>query len=307
MSPKYTLPEWFCAAATVATAASVFLIFGFIFATAAPVLEKEGIGFLTGTEWNYYTHEYGILLYLASTLVLTAMTMVLAVPLGVLTAVFLAEWAPVWLDRTMSSMIELLIGIPSVIYGIFGLFILEGIFRDYIDPFISSTLGFIPIFYDTDPTRGSGLLLAATVLAIMILPTVTALSREAMRSVPDAYREGSLALGATRWETIRMIVLPAATSGILTGIILGLMRAMGETMAVVMVIGNVAQIPSSIYSLSYPMTSKILNDIGYHMASDEPRSALFAIGAILFLMEFAFVAAIRGVNRYYSRKGGHKV
>jgi phosphate transport system permease protein len=232
---------------------------------------------------------------------MSTMTMVIAVPLGLLTAVFLAEWAPAWLDKTLSSMIELLVGIPSVVFGIFGLFVLQGLFRDYINPAISGTLGFIPIFHNSDPSRGTGLLLASSVLAIMVLPTITALSRDAIRGVPREYREASFAVGATKWETIRNIVIPAAFSGILTGIILALMRAMGETMAVIMLVGSVAQVPDSIFSLSTPMTSKIINDIGYHMATDEDRSALFAIGAALFIMEMGFVAAIRLTTQYFSK------
>jgi phosphate transport system permease protein len=292
-------PETLFLSCTVVTALFTLLILGFILLTAAPVLQKEGIGFFTGTSWDYTNQHFGILNFLVSTLVMTAMTMVIAVPLGLLTAVFLAEWAPAWLDKSISSMIELLVGIPSVVFGIFGLFVLKDIFRNTINPTISATLGFIPIFHDSN-SMGIGLLLAATVLAIMVLPTITALSRDAIRGVPQEYREASYAVGATKWETIKMIVVPAALSGIITGIILALMRAMGETMAVVMLVGCVAQVPDSIYSLTYPMTSKIINDIGYHMATDMDRSALFAIGAVLFAMEMGFVAAIRIVTKYLS-------
>lgn len=285
---------------TVITALFVLFIFGFIFLTAAPVLGKEGVGFIIGTTWNYTNQDFGIFRFLVSTLVMTAITMVIAVPLGLLTAVFLAEWAPAWLDKPVSSMIELLVGIPSVVFGIFGLFVLEDIFRDYINPAISGTLGFIPIFYNSDPSRGTGLLLASSVLAIMVLPTITAMARDAIRGVPQEYREASYSVGATKWETIKKVVIPAAFSGILTGIILAMMRAMGETMAVVMLVGCVAQVPDSIFSLTYPMTSKIINDIGYHMATDSDRSALFAIGAVLFAMEMGFVALIRFATKRFS-------
>ncbi|MDK2989295.1 MAG: phosphate transport system permease protein [Methanoculleus sp.] len=295
--PKLDLPKLVFLSSAVLTAALVFLVFGFIFYTAAPVLAKEGVGFITGTEWNYQTHEYGILTFLVGTLVLTAVTMALAVPIGVFTAIFLAEWAPVWLDRPISAIIELLVGIPSVIFGIFGYFVLENIFEHQIDPVIDATLGFIPIFRDTQPGTGQGVLLASTVLAIMILPIVTALSREAIIKVPKEYREASFALGATKWETIKKIVLPAAVPGILTALILGLMRAMGETMAVVMLLGNTRSIPTSILDTGFAMTSKILCDIGFYVALPEPRSALFAIGAVLFLIEFVLVALIRLVGR----------
>lgn len=289
------------AASTAAVAALMVL---FIFVTAAPVVEKEGIGFITGTTWSYDTHQYGIFNYIVGTLVLTAVTMLLAVPLSIGTAIFLVEWAPAHVDRAVSTSIELLVGIPSVIYGIFGYFILEPIFRFYVDPAVSSTLGWIPIFHDNNPGSGSSILLASFVLAIMVLPTITALSREAMRSVPSEYREGSLALGATRWETLRRVVIPASVAGILTGIILGMMRAMGETMAVVMLLGNAAVIPGSILDPAYAMTSKILNDIGYHICEEEAKSALFGIAAVLFLIEIAFVALVRCVVSRYGNEGG---
>jgi len=286
-------------------AAIALLMFFFIFVTAAPIVEKEGIGFITGTTWSYDTHQYGIFNYIAGTLALTIVTMLLAVPLGIGTAIFLVEWAPAHVDRAVSTSIELLVGIPSVIFGIFGYFILEPIFRFYVDPAVSATLGWIPIFHDNDPAGGSSILLASFVLAIMVLPTITALSREAMRSVPSEYREGSLALGATRWETLRHVVLPASMTGILTGIILGMMRAMGETMAVVMLLGNAAVMPGSILDPAYAMTSKILNDIGYHIFEEESKSAIFGIAAVLFFIEMALVAVVRGIVSRYGAPGGN--
>lgn len=283
-------------AATLLTAIIVIFLIGFVFCTAAPVLGKEGPGFITGSKWEY-NEEYGIAIFLVGTLLLTAVTLVIAVPLGIFTAIFLAEWAPVWLERIMRPCIELLVGIPSVVYGIFGFFILENIFQHQINPFIDSTLGtFIPIFRNTTPQTGLGILLASTVLAIMILPTIVALSQEAMKAVPNDYREASFALGATKWETIKNVVIPASLMGITTGVILGLMRAMGETMAVVMLIGGNDNMPESILGTGSAMTSKILNDIGFYCMFPEPMSALFAIAAVLFVMEMAFVAIIRIVT-----------
>jgi phosphate transport system permease protein len=287
--------------ATIVSASLTVLVFGFIFATALPVFLHEGTGFLTGTVWDYATNEYGILKFITGTMVVTAVSMCMAVPLSLFTAVFLSEWAPARIDRVVTSVIELLVGIPSVVYGIFGFFVLNNLVRDYVKPFFNATLGVIPVFHASNLGNGLGIFLAASVLAVMILPTVTSLTREALRSVPGELREGSLSLGATRWETVRMIVIPAAMSGIITSIILGLMRAMGETMAVVMVIGNVAIVPGSIFDYAYPMTSKIINDIGYHLTEDLPKSALFGIGAVLFLLEFVMVAIIRVAARHFRR------
>ncbi|MBN1194207.1 MAG: phosphate ABC transporter permease subunit PstC [Methanomicrobiaceae archaeon] len=303
MNQSIDFPKIGFLAVSMLSILSVFLIFGFIFHTAAPVLAKEGFSFLTGTTWSYADHEYGVFTFIVTTLVMTAITLIIACPLSICTAVFLAEWAPAWMDRPISSMIELLVGIPSVVYGLFGFYILEKVFRYHIDPFIDATLGFIPIFADPTPNSGSGILLASSVLTIMILPTITALTREAMVKVSLDFREASLSLGATKWETIRKIVLPIAFPGILTAVILGLMRAMGETMAVVMLIGNVNSVPKSIFSDGVAMTSKILCDIGYYVSFPEPKSALFAIGAVLLLMEFLFVASIRLVGHYFGRKG----
>lgn len=295
MTRNSQMPRRCFLAASVVTACIVIFVIGFVFYTAAPVLGKEGFGFVTGTHWDY-DNEYGIAAFLVGTLLLTAVTLVIAVPLGIFTAIFLAEWAPAWIERIVRPLIELLVGIPSVVYGIFGFFVLENIFQYYINPFIDGTLGFIPIFRNTTPQTGLGILLASTVLSIMILPTIVALSEEAMRSVPQEYREASFALGATKWETIKKVVVPTAITGISTGIILALLRAMGETMAVVMLIGGNEHIPTSILGTGSAMTSKILNDIGFHCMYPAHLSALFAIAAVLFLLEMSFVAVVRYVS-----------
>lgn len=295
MNRKSNIPENFFFISTALTAFIVIFLIGFVFYTAAPVLGKEGPGFVTGTNWDY-NYEYGIAIFLVGTLLLTTITLVIAVPLGLCTAIFLAEWAPVWLERMIRPSIELLVGIPSVVYGIFGFFVLENIFQYHINPFIDSILGFIPVFRNVTPQTGTGILLASTVLAVMILPTIVALSQEAMKAVTYDYREASFALGATKWETIKKVVIPASISGIATAVILALMRAMGETMAVVMLIGGNDNMPGSILGSANAMTSKILNDIGYYCMFPEPLSALFGIAAILFIIEMVLVAVVRVVT-----------
>jgi phosphate transport system permease protein len=194
----------------------------------------------------------------------------------------------------MRPLIELLVGIPSVVYGIFGLFVLGPIFGNFVAPFTSSVLGFIPFFQDTGSSvRGVGLALASTVLAIMILPTIISISEDSIRSVKREYREASFAMGATHWETISKVVLPSASKGILAAVVLGMMRAMGETMAIVMLFGNANKIPDTFFSSGYAMTSKILNDIGFYVVQEESRSALFAVAAVLFAIEILFVGMTR--------------
>ena len=225
-------------------------------------------------------------------------------PVGILTAMYLAEWAPAWMEKILRPLVELLVGIPSVVYGFFGLLILSDFFITYLNPFVDHVLGFIPIFRNVKPNFHVGLLLTATILAVMVIPTIVALSQDAMRGVPDEYREASIALGATRWETLRNVVIPAAFPGIVTAVVLAMMRAMGETMAVVMLMGNTPIIPASIFDEGYTMTAKILNDILYFVSFPEPRAALFGIAVVIFLMEILAVAGVRLICSWAQKRSG---
>jgi len=288
---------------TVLTASLVIIVFGYIFSLGSPIILKEGIQFFTGSEFNYETSSFGIFYFIVGTLLLTIITLVLAVPISLMTALFLSEMVNPRVEHVIMPLIELLVGIPSVVYGLIGIFILEDFFQHYVDPALGNTLGlFIPFFTDSNPTSGTGMLLAATILAIMVLPTIIAISFDSFHAVPFEYREASFAIGATKWETITKVVFPASLSGVVTAVILGLMRAMGETMAVVMVMGNVMQIPESINDYGYAMTSKIFNDIMYHLDDPEPRAALFAIGSSLFILEFLCVAVMRFFNKRLAKK-----
>jgi phosphate transport system permease protein len=188
-----------------------------------------------------------------------------------------------------------------VVFGLFGFFVLRDYFANTINPTISRILGWIPFFRDVNPGSGTGILLAATILSVMTLPTIVALSQEAIRSVPSDYREASLALGATKWETIRHVILPSAFAGIITSIVLAMMRAIGETMAVVMVLGNLPQVPGSILGEGYAMTSKILNDIAYVLVDPEQLSATFGIALVLFVIEIGMVAFVRAFSAQIGR------
>jgi phosphate transport system permease protein len=296
MKTKTDIPYLVFLTSAIVAGLVVILMFGFIFWTAIPVFRLEGLGFIFGNNWNYNTDQYGIFIFIIGTVVMTLLTLVLAVPLGLLTAIYLSEFAPAPVEKILRPLIELLVGIPSIVYGLFGFLFLHYYFRDTIDPFIGHMLGFVPYFRNVDPSGGDNFLLAAVILTIMVIPTIIALSQDAMRAVPKEYREGSASLGATRWETATRIVIPAAWSGIVTSIVLAMMRAMGETMAVVMVSGNSPAMPSSVLSSFYPMTAKMLNDIGNYMGAPMPRSALFGIAAVLFVIEILFVITARWIS-----------
>ncbi|KXS43617.1 MAG: phosphate transport system permease protein [Methanolobus sp. T82-4] len=291
---------FFSAIAGMALFLMLFIII-YVFYVAYPVLIKVGLfDFVTDAAWSYGSSEYGIREYALSTIYLTVLTLLISVPLGIFAAIYLAEFASRKIESILRPLIELLVGIPSVVYGIFGFFILEDIFRYHIDPFLDSTLGvFLPIFRDTNPNHGFSLLLASTVLAVMILPTIVTLSQDAIRMVSKDYRDASFSLGATKWETIKNTVLPAAKGGIIASVILGAMRAMGETMAVLMLYGGSARAPVSILDSGTAMTSIILGDLGSHFNNDEAVSALFAIAALLFGMEIFFVLIIKLIGASY--------
>lgn len=296
LKSNYSFPHIFFGLCAVFTALVTILVVGFIFYTAYPTFVNQGLfNFITGSTWDFHDNIYGIRIFIAGTLILTIVTMMLAVPLGVFTAIFMSEFAHPKIAAVMRPMIELLVGIPSVVYGIFGLYVLSGLFRDYIHPYLELAFGFLP-FFKVFSSDGLGLALASTVLAIMILPTIVSISEDSIRAVKRDYREASFALGATHWETISRVVLPAASKGIMAAFILGMMRAMGETMAVVMLFGNMMSTPSSFFSYGYAMTSKILIESTIYIAHPEPRSALFAIAAVLFAIEIVFVALARKIG-----------
>lgn len=295
-SGKIDSPRIIMISCAILTFIIIFIFMGFIFYSALPTFESQGLYFIIGTNWNYSQHMYGALYFIVGTVTLTIVTMVIACPISILTALYLAEFAPATFTKIARPLIELLVGIPSVVYGIFGLFVLQDFFKYGIYPFINNTLGFIPIFRDITH-NGNGILLAATVLAVMVLPTITVLSIESIKSIPQEYREASLSIGATKWETIKKVILPMASGGIITAIILAVMRAMGETMAIVMLMGNYAHFPASILDSGFAITTKILSDAEGHLVLAEDRSALFALAATLFVIEALFVIATKFISR----------
>lgn len=262
---------------------SVLLITVYIFAAGAPAIFQIGLGnFLFGSEWNADANSFGILPLILSSIAGTVGAIVIGVPVGILTAVFLAETARPRVAKLVHPAIELLAGIPSVIYGFFGMLVIVPAIRSF-PPFQNHTIG-------------DSLLAAVIILAIMVLPTIVNVSETALGAVPQAYREASLALGATQTTTIFKVVIPAARSGILAGVILGVGRAIGETMAVIMVAGNVANMPSLLGTVRL-LTTGIAMEMSY--ASGLHRQALFAIGLVLFI----FIMIVNISFTYISKRG----
>ncbi len=242
-------------------------------------LSQFGFSFLTGSEWDPVNEKFGALPAIFGTVVSSLLALAIAGPLGLLSAIFLAELTPTWLEAPLSFLIELLASIPSVVYGLWGVYVLVPFIRDPIETSLQSRFGFLPLF--TGPTLGLGMLAAVVILAIMILPYATAVARDVLRAVPNEQREGMLALGATRWETIWKVVVPYARSGIIGGLMLALGRAVGETMAVTMVIGNRPEISGSLFSPGYTLASLIANEFT-EATSDVYVSVLVELGLVLF-------------------------
>ena len=241
----------------------------FIFKEGIPIIFKAGINnFLFSTHWAPTKGYFGIFSMIVSSLYVTIGSLIIGVPLALACAITLAELAPLRLTVILKPTIELLAGIPSVVYGFLGVVLLVPLIRDYLGG------------------PGLSLLAASMILAIMILPTITSISIDAIQAVPYSYKEGSLALGATHLQTIRMVILKAARSGIITAIILGMGRAIGETMAVIMVAGNALKLPTSPLSPLRPLTSNIALEMGY--AAGDHRAALFATGIVLFVFIMVF-------------------
>jgi phosphate transport system permease protein len=235
--------------------------------------------FLAGAEWDPVAASFGALPFVYGTLVTSLVAIVLAVPVSVGLAVFLVEMGPARLRPAVSFLIETLAAIPSVVYGLWGLFVLVPWLRDVAEPALGAALGFVPLFQG--PPIGLGYLAAGLILAIMILPTIASVSIEVLRTVPQPLREGALALGATRWEAIRLAILPYARGGIVGAALLGLGRALGETMAVTMVIGNAPEIHASLFAPGYSLPSVIANEFAEATGSVHV-AALAGLGLVLF-------------------------
>src|SRR5437868_2222455 len=271
--------EWVTLAMASAVVVLVILIGLELWTGSSLAIKKFGFHFLTTSTWDPVAEQFGALPFIYGTLVSSAIALIIAVPLGIATAVYLTELAPFWIRYPLVSLIEMQAAIPSVILGLWGIFVMVPWLRDYPFPWLKRFFGWTPFF--TGPIYGPSMLAGGLIIAIMILPIITSVSREILRSVPDLQREAAYALGATRWEATRIAVLSYAKKGLFGASILGLGRALGETMAVTMVIGNRPEIAASLFKPGYTLASVIANEFT-EATTDIYLQALFEIGLVLF-------------------------
>jgi phosphate transport system permease protein len=271
-----------------------------LYTNSTTAQHKFGLRFLTGRTWDPVSGEFGALPFVFGTLVTSALALLMAVPLGVGAAIFLSELAPPRISNALTFVIELLAAVPSVIYGLLGIFITAPFLRQYGEPFLKRTLGFLPLFQG--PMYGVGVLTAGFVLAIMVVPFVISLSREVLMAVPMDQREGALGLGATKWESTWQVVVPYARLGIMASIFLALARALGETMAVTMVIGNDPKISSSLFAPGYSIAAVIANEFA-EATADLHLQALIELGLVLFALTIVINGLARIVIISTTQKG----
>jgi phosphate transport system permease protein len=268
---------------------------------SAPTIGAFGLGFLVTQTWDPINGQFGALPFVYGTLVTSVLALIIGGPIALGAAIALSDLVPRELRTPLSGLVELLAAIPSVVYGLWGIFVLTPILRSVVEPALGSALGFLPLFQGAP--YGVGMLAGGAILAIMVLPTIAAVSRDVLLAVPNDQREGLLALGATKWEMIWLVVLPYARLGIIGGIILGLGRALGETMAVTMLIGNRPGISASLFAPSYTMASVIANEFT-EATSPLHVSALIEVGLVLFGVTVLVNAGARLL--VYSMTGGSK-
>ncbi len=270
---------------------------------AWPAIQKFGLDFLISTEWNPVLGKFGALTTIIGTLVSTALAMILAVPLALGVALFLTEMAPDFLRPVFGTAIELLAAIPSIIYGMWGLFIFAPILADHVQPWLSEHLGFLPLFQG--PPMGIGMLNAGIVLAVMILPFMASVIRDMLLMTPQVLKESAYGLGATTWEVIWQVVMPYGRRGIVGGLFLGLGRALGETMAVTFVIGNAHELSWSLFDPANTIASTLANEFT-EAADPIYLSALVELGLVLFLITFVVLGLAEWWLRHTAPRGLEK-
>jgi phosphate transport system permease protein len=261
-----------------------------VFGLSQPAWDHFGWGFFLGTDWDPVMESFGALSFVYGTIVSSVLALLLAVPVSLGVALFLSELAPPRVASAIGFLVEMLAAVPSVIYGLWGIFVLAPLLRETVQPLLQEYLGFLPLF--TGAPYGIGMMAAGIILGIMIVPTIASLAREVFRSIPDSQREAALGLGATRWEMIQLAVLRSSWPGVLGAVILGLGRALGETMAVTMVIGNRPDIQASLFAPGQTLASVIANEYA-EATSDLHLASLAAAGLVLFVVSVALNALAR--------------
>jgi phosphate transport system permease protein len=259
-----------------------------------PALKAFGLEFPFSQSWNPVTEKFGALAPIYGTLVTSFIAMLIAVPIGLMVAFFLTELCPMWLRRPIGIAIELLAGIPSIIYGIWGLFVFAPFMQDHVQPLLIALFGNIPVFSSlfAGPPYGIGVLTSALILAIMVLPFITSISRDVFEAVPPVLKEAAYGIGCTTWEVFRKVVLPYARVGVIGGVMLGLGRALGETMAVTFVIGNAHKVSASLLAPGPTISATIANEFT-EAVGELYTSSLIALGLILFAITFIVLAVAR--------------
>jgi phosphate transport system permease protein len=294
---------------TRAAAVGVLLILGGVilslFEGALPAFQAFGLNFLVQESWNPVTEKFGAFAPIYGTIMTSFIAMAIAVPLGLLITLFLTELCPLWLRRPIGIAIELLAGIPSIIYGIWGLFVFAPFLQQYVQPALIDIFGHVPVLSSlfAGPPYGIGVLTAGLILAIMVLPFVTSVSRDVFEAVPPVLKEAAYGLGCTTFEVVRYVVLPYTRVGVIGGVMLGLGRALGETMAVTFVIGNAHRISSSVLAPGTTISATIANEFT-EAIGDLYTSSLIALGLILFVITFIVLAAARYLLMRIERRIG---
>ncbi|GGY15040.1 phosphate ABC transporter permease subunit PstC [Pseudoduganella dura] len=308
---RQRIQDWIFHKTTMVFALSVlFVLIGIIASLAIgawPALKEFGPGFITRVEWDPINDQYGALIAIVGTLSTAGIALLIAFPVSFGIALFLTEICPPWLKRPLGTAIELLAGVPSIIYGMWGLFVFVPLFGDYVQPFLKATLGQLPLIgvLFSGPTMGIGILTAALILAVMIIPFISSVMRDVFEIVPAVLKESAYGLGCTRWEVVRKIVLPYTKTGVVGGVMLGLGRALGETMAVTFVIGNANKLSASLFAPGNSIASTLANEFG-EAATTLHVSSLFALALILFVITFIVLTAAKLMLAGMSRKEGVK-
>jgi len=274
---------------------------------AVPAFQEFGLSFVTSIEWDPVNDKYGALIAIAGTLITSLIALLIAFPVSFGIALFLTEICPAWLRRPMGTAVELLAGVPSIIYGMWGLFVFAPLFAEYVQPALKHTLGHVPVIGKLfqGPMMGIGILTAGIILAIMIIPFIASVMRDVFEVVPAVLKESAYALGCTKWEVVRKIVLPYTKIGVVGGVMLGLGRALGETMAITFVIGNAHQLSWSLFAAGNSIASTLANEFA-EAESKLHVASLFALGLILFVITFVVLSAAKLMLIGMARKEGTK-